>query len=249
MWIAATAMAVAVLSFAPECMSEPMERDVIESTADVAARPPVSLAGSRVAEAIAARLLDVHGVPPQDVRIPALLDLEALASEPGNTVIVDVPSRTGSSPSLPVTVAIVQGGRVLQRVAVTARIVIERPVLIAARTLARGATIRVDDVREELRADAPADALDGSAAVIGQRLVRGVAAGAPLREAFLEAIPVVTRGQSVTLRASRGSLAIEAAGRALEDGRTGETIRVMNIATRRVLAGQVASDGAIDMGF
>ena len=86
-------------------------------------------------------------------------------------------------------------------------------------------------------------------AAIGQRLVRGVPAGAPLRESFLEATPVVTRGQSVMLRASRGSMAIEAAGRALEDGRTGDTIRVMNLASRRVLAGQVAADGAIDMGF
>lgn len=249
MSIAAAAIAIAALSFAPESTSEPMELDATASAVDVAARPPGSRAGSRVAEAIAARLLEVHGVLPQDVRIPALLELEALASEPGTTVIVDVPSRTGSSPSLPVSVGIVQGGRVLQRVAVTARIVIERPVLIAVRTLARGTTLRADDVREELRADAPADALDGSADAIGQRLVRGVAAGAPLREAFLEAIPVVTRGQSVTLRASRGSLAIEAAGRALEDGKAGETIRVMNIATRRVLAGQVAPDGAVDMGF
>ncbi len=204
---------------------------------------------TRVAESILARLVANDGVRREEIRIPPLPELEALAAEPGVELWIDLPVRNGRGSSLPVSVILLRDGQVLRRSAVTARVVAERAVLVAARPLAPGTTLRADDVSEALRSDAPADALGVSADVIGQRVVRSVAAGAPLRETMLRAVPFVRRGQAVRLRATRSGLEIEAAGRALEDGQPGAMIRVMNLASRRVLAGQVAADGSIEMGF
>ena len=124
-FVASAVRAITLVAFilAPDAASGQDERDVREPLVDVAAPAPSVRAGTRVAETIAARLLDVHGVLPQEVRIPPLLDLEALASEAGTKIVVDVAPRAGASASLPVSVAILRG-RVLQRVAVTARVVI-----------------------------------------------------------------------------------------------------------------------------
>ena len=61
--------------------------------------------------------------------------------------------------------------------------------------------------------------------------------------------PAVKRGQLVTLRLARGSLQIFARGKAREDGRTGDTIRVQNVDSRREVVGVVAGDGVVDVAL
>jgi hypothetical protein len=95
----------------------------------------------------------------------------------------------------------------------------------------------------------------------GKALIFFVAAGVwPLRAAPVEptapvpptlsptapAGPDVTRGQSILLVALAEGFRLSAPGRALKDGNAGDTIPILNTATRKTLKG-VVRDGWIEI--
>lgn len=55
------------------------------------------------------------------------------------------------------------------------------------------------------------------------------------------------RNQIVSLEYRRGGLSIRAEGRALERGGAGDRVRVMNLASRRIVEGFVADDGTVQL--
>jgi flagella basal body P-ring formation protein FlgA len=74
-------------------------------------------------------------------------------------------------------------------------------------------------------------------------------AGRPVRPGDLGAPTLVQRNQVVTLIYQAGGLAISTEGRALEAGAAGETVRVMNLASRSTVAGRIGQDGTIHVGW
>lgn len=217
----------------------------------VASAPPLSAspATGRVADSVARSVASEVGLSPEEVVVPVLGELEALATDQKVEVRVAAVPGTQGATTLPVTVVLLRGSQEIARSALTVRLRPLRPVLVATRALRRGALLGQGDVREEQRPNAPVDAAPPFDPSDALALTRSVSAGAVLRESWLAPPTAVERGQSVRLRAGRGGLAVEAAGRALEDGHTGELIRVMNLASRRVLSGRVVGSGAIEMDF
>jgi flagella basal body P-ring formation protein FlgA len=123
--------------------------------------------------------------------------------------------------------------------------------VVAARGLARGDVLREEDVSLEPIANplerrsvasAPEDA-------IGKRLRRNLDAGAPMRRAWLEEVPLVKRGEPVRLAVSRGQLRIESTGIARQDGKAGQIVRVENPTSHREVIGRVGEDGVIHVLF
>ena len=58
---------------------------------------------------------------------------------------------------------------------------------------------------------------------------------------------VVAKGATVTMSYRMPTMALTVAGRALEDGAMGETIRVLNIQSNRVIEAAVASAGLVNV--
>jgi flagella basal body P-ring formation protein FlgA len=140
-------------------------------------------------------------------------------------------------------------GRELRRGVVTARIRIDGTMLVVARTLPKGSLVGPSDVREQ-PCDVtaiPAGAPEGADALIGLRTVRALAEGVPWRTDLVEQPPLVLRGQRVALRLVAGGLRLDARGKAKQDGRPGEMVRVLNEDSRREIVGRVAPDGAVDV--
>ncbi len=59
---------------------------------------------------------------------------------------------------------------------------------------------------------------------------------------------IVERNQLVRMVFLRGPLAISAEGRALDRGGAGDRVRVMNLGSKQVVTGAVASDGSVEVG-
>ena len=116
-----------------------------------------------------------------------------------------------------------------------------------ARAVPRGAILSADDLSEvEVEATRlPEDAIRDPAFAVGHRTRRALRAGAILRSAQVEIPPVVSRGDPVDLVYRRGPLSIRMRGRARQDGRLGERIRVQTAASRRDLVGRVAANGSL----
>jgi flagellar basal body P-ring formation protein FlgA len=70
-------------------------------------------------------------------------------------------------------------------------------------------------------------------------------AGRPIPLSALGPPALVERNQVVTLVFQRGGLEIRAEGRALGRGGEGDTIRIMNLASRNTVTGWVTGDGLI----
>lgn len=178
-------------------------------------------------------------VPPQAT--PGPLDIEVAAAPDAPLV-----------GSVPLTVVVRQEGRELRRGVVTARLRVDTPVLVAARPLSRGRALAPADLRVETRDAAALGELRYLAApeqALGLRAARGIAAGTALRAEMLEEAPAVLRGQLVRLRLVQGGLRIEGRGKARQDGRPGDVVRVQNVDSRRELVGRVAADGAVDVAL
>ncbi len=123
----------------------------------------------------------------------------------------------------------------------------EAEVAVLTRSLGRGTLVDADSVSLQ-RLDTGTlgfgyfDDIDN---VVGQTLRRAAAAGTVLTPDLVAIPPTIRRGEQVTLLAERGGIAIRASGRALADARTGDTIRVRNLSSERVVEGIVRGPGQV----
>lgn len=108
--------------------------------------------------------------------------------------------------------------------------------LIAARTLPAGTVL----TREDLSGDP--DEADG---ITGLETRVTIFEGKPVRPAQLVAPTLINRNQLVTISFETPLLSIEAEGRALQPGGAGDSIRVMNLASRVTVTGEVRENGTI----
>ena len=189
--------------------------------------------------------------PGSQVRVPSLADF-ALPDHLSNVqVSLSTHDREDFAGHTPVTVVLNHHGRELRRGVVTVEVVRVRRVPVTVRPLPAGATIRPDDLRiEAVEADSlPDDVRLDASRIVGLRTTRSLRAGTPLRGSLLGEAPAIARGDRVRLRVEQGALRIDAIGRAREDGRVGERVRVVNLQSRRELIGVVSPDGTVYVAF
>jgi flagella basal body P-ring formation protein FlgA len=186
------------------------------------------------------------------VELPPLDDFDLPGVEPEQVEV-----RLTGSPrqelvgSVPLTAVLLVDGAEVRRAVVTARVRALAPVLVTARALPRGAVLREGDFTREQRdrSALPPGALGDDRFALGQQLTRSLPPGAILSESLVELPTVVARGQVVELVYQRGSLRIEGRGLARDDGRPGDSIRVENPSSKRVITGRVDSGGVVHVDF
>jgi len=120
--------------------------------------------------------------------------------------------------------------------------------LVAARDIAPGEVVTPENTKVLLStADAP-DPGDWSAP-FGGTAVRAIAAGAEILPALAQPPKgevVVRRNEAVVMRLAGEYFTVTALGKALEDGRPGDRIRVQNVDSGRIVLAQVKHDGAVE---
>jgi len=121
------------------------------------------------------------------------------------------------------------------------RVKLMQPVVVALRPLARGQQLERSDLGLDKRdvGTLRSGALQDPEQVLGYVLKRAVPAGHTLDLRLLEAPRLVERGRRVRLIIAGQGINITMSGTALEDGALGETVRVRNPASRRVVEGIV----------
>ena len=118
---------------------------------------------------------------------------------------------------------------------------------VLARPVARGEILHAADfVRGEAAAATARFALRAEQAE-GMEARRLLPAGASLRAADIAPPTLVRRGDALTLHWRRGGLDISAPGRALTDAAAGEGVRVLNLATDKVLDARVRASGEVEV--
>jgi flagella basal body P-ring formation protein FlgA len=145
-----------------------------------------------------------------------------------------------------------QGSFALRKVPVrlTGTLVETAEIVVIARNIARGESLRESDVLVERRprADVPPDAQSRLASVIGQAARRALRAGQPLRPADLMKPDLVGRNDTVTIVFEVPGITLTARGKALASGAEGESIEVLNPHSKRVLHATVSGTGTVTVG-
>lgn len=114
---------------------------------------------------------------------------------------------------------------------------------LAARTLRSHTVVTEADLALQ-RDDQPAY-WAGLEDIVGQETRHVVYQGRPLRPEDLGPQALVERNQPVSIVFRAGGLEIAAEGRSLGRGGIGDDVKVMNLASRKVVTGFVGADGAI----
>lgn len=131
----------------------------------------------------------------------------------------------------------------------TSQINPEVTVPVLKESLTKGTTILAEHLTEKTipTSQAFASTVMTPDALIGQQLVRPLGAGMPINRLHVRVAPAVSRNQAVTLVYRRGGVELTGRATAMEDGQTGQSIRIVNPATRSTLIGTVAANGTVEM--
>jgi flagella basal body P-ring formation protein FlgA len=213
--------------------------------ASPAAMPPAALAAA--AEAAARRHASERAGPDARITVTATPPDPRLRLAPCASPPLAAVAPGGGLARLTVAVSCRQptAWRVYVPVTVTAT----RPVVVAARSLARDTILAPGDVRLAERdvASLPYGSFASDREVVGQRLRRELAVDAVLSPGLVLAPALVHRGQAVLMEARAPGFSVRMAGVARRDGRLGETIPVENISSGEVRDAVVRSAKSVEV--
>ena len=202
------------------------ERVVVE-------RPGRAMRREEVLDPLKAELVALGADPTLDLDMPGFQLPILPAGAPEARVAIDGAGWDGATRRFSATLVIVADGipTLTQRVA--GRAVAMRDVVVATRALRSGDVLSdadVDVIRMPVER-VPGRAADDAEPLLGQRLRRAVASGAPLAAADVVATPLIARDALVMLLVETPGMTLTAQARALEDGYRGRSFVVLNLAS------------------
>jgi len=135
-----------------------------------------------------------------------------------------------------VEVEVFRESKPVQRIPLVVRTALSRNVVTARRAINQGATLESADVALMSVSFTHLDELgvDDTALVLGQRAKRFIPSGTAIELESLEAVPLVLRGQLITLVSEVGGVRVVTTAKAGANGKRGETIRVRTMDDSKV---------------
>jgi flagella basal body P-ring formation protein FlgA len=131
-------------------------------------------------------------------------------------------------PLVYVDVDVIEAGKVVKTVPVMAEVALTVGVAVARRPINRGAMVRSEDVGVEERRFTRTEeiGLGGTAGVVGREAKRYIGQGEMLTARDVQAMPLVRRGDYVTVWFRRSGLSVRGSAKALKEGSQGDRIEV-----------------------
>lgn len=146
-----------------------------------------------------------------------------------------------------VTIHLFVDGEKERSVRATGKVDVFRNVVHAIRTIRRNEVVQASDV--ELQKVNIADAPDRFATqmdqVVGKRTLREVGFQQPMALVDLDQPLAMKRGSAVTILYERPGLRLSAKGQAKEEGSAGDTIRVLNVTTNKIVLCQIVDETTV----
>lgn len=142
-------------------------------------------------------------------------------------------------------------GRLYKKVPVSGRILVNRRVIKTARKIRKGEVIGTRDLVELTEKSIQAGGAEELRLeqVVGKRASRTLQMGQEIKREMVEIPPAVRKGDQVIIKAENSSVAVSALGKVMEDGRSGEQIRVINISSGKEIFAKVVGPGQVRVAF
>ena len=142
-------------------------------------------------------------------------------------------------------------GKQIRNVPVSGRITLRQAILKAARKINPGQVLGKDDVHlvTEQNATLSREVLTDPEDAVGKKAVRSIQAGQPITSQMVEDPPVVKKGSRVLVRARNDLISVTTHGKAMEDGRVGDGVRVMNLSSGKEIFATVKGPSQVEVTF
>jgi flagella basal body P-ring formation protein FlgA len=156
-----------------------------------------------------------------------------------------------NAPTLTATVTVRVNGRERHQALLTFQLTRVVTVVVVVRPLDLRRVLGPDDFRIERRSagDVPPDALAELAEPSDYELLRSAQAGEVVTPRLIRPRLAIKRGELVTLLLEGEGFRISTQGQASEDGRRGETVRVVNLSSKREVVGWVEGGGVVRVPY
>jgi len=140
-------------------------------------------------------------------------------------------------------------GDTLERVKIWGYVEANVPVVVLKRPVLNKAILSQEDITIELKplSRLPQDVILDKDFVIGKEVRMSLKAGTILRYSHIERPVVIKRNQMVYIVARGKNFIVKAKGIALQDGRSGSSIKVKNISSKKILWGKVISSEEVEV--
>lgn len=191
-----------------------------------------------------------HKLPQGEIRLTVQQAPEEMLFAEGTLSWQITPSRPGILGSSSFTIAFAVNGKPAGNCVVRGRLVALGEVVVAAVALHKGDLIAGNTIRLEKQdiggLERPFTSLDQ---VLGMEVGRAIPLGTPLDQANIVMPTVIKEGDMVKIVASKGGLQISTNGVAQVHGRMGETIKVKNSSTKKLVFCRVDGPGRVSVEF
>jgi len=137
------------------------------------------------------------------------------------------------------------------KIHVAAHIDGEVDALVARYPIPRGTQIRQEDLDFVLRrySQLSRGYYNSAKMLVNKEAKRNIRAGQVLTPNLVKAQKLVVRGQHITIVAQNGGLNLRVKGKALMDGQQGQTIKVKNLNSKKLIYARVISAGTVKVNF
>jgi flagella basal body P-ring formation protein FlgA len=124
-------------------------------------------------------------------------------------------------------------------------------VVTVIRPLGKHQPIKPADLSVERRdlAALPSDTISRIEDAMGNRTTRMIYPNTVLQTSMISSPPLVKRGDMVKIVANAGAMTITATGMVKQQGCKGETVRVVNTDSKRIITARVTGPGAVEVDF
>jgi flagella basal body P-ring formation protein FlgA len=142
-------------------------------------------------------------------------------------------------------------GKAEKKIWVNAEIDVSQKVVVCNRTLPRNHVITQDDIRLDTLSlkEFPEDVITDPLEALGKRTQRTIDVNSPLKFKCLEVMPLVKRGDLVTIVAESDVVKIITQGVAIENGAKGEMVKVINTGSQKEVYGTVRDTRTVVVDF
>jgi flagella basal body P-ring formation protein FlgA len=124
-------------------------------------------------------------------------------------------------------------------------------VMMSRGAFRKGHTLMREDVYATLMESAriPKGGIRSESGVYGKTLTRSIVASAPLTDAMVSETAVVKRGRRIVMYAEAPGFTVKTMGELKQDASVGEQVSVLNLASKKMIMGQLVDVDTVRVGY
>ncbi|MGB9716292.1 MAG: flagellar basal body P-ring formation chaperone FlgA [Thermodesulfovibrionales bacterium] len=133
----------------------------------------------------------------------------------------------------------------------TTNVKVFEEVIFSKKALKKGSCLKREDLYEKTIeiTRIPTGAMNNIDSVVGKTLTRSIIANVPVMDYMLASTPILKKGHKVNLIIESPSFIITTLGELKENAYVGDTVKVVNTASKKIISGLLIDESTVKVSF